>query len=224
MMKNIRERVQIEKFLKEKVYHTISITPEDVVSFYEQIPRQELPDVPRKYVLFKISYTLTKEEEEKYRNFTPEMFFAPLYTEAVHAGGRISLEQVESLLHTHYSSKSQQVVLTPLISKEGDFYLTTDELTPALLEFFEQKPRAWCAGSLSKTYSYKSLAGKKIIELIYIAEVIPSHAANLRQDYHLLARLFLEREQTKKLQAWLRAHRSEVVIVEPEYQELLENW
>lgn len=95
----------------------------------------------------------------------------------------------------------------PIGDLPKEIFFATYELTP---------------GTIAEPTTVTIAPGKQAVRILYLKEKIPSHPANLQQDYEKIAQAALEHKKEKALEEWLQKAQTEVFIrVAPLYQEVL---
>ncbi len=73
-------------------------------------------------------------------------------------------------------------------------------------------------GEVSDSYQSYDLRGNQLVKIVMLKEVIPSHRANIREDYGIIEEMALADKQERVFQEWLRKKIAAMYIrIDPEF-------
>lgn len=216
------DRITVEEFLRKEVFRVSYVSPKEVNEYYKETCMGESLQVPKQHRLVKVYYSLEKGDLDKPAEWDVA-FFAPLCRAVNHMKGTFSLKKLDKLITKLYWEKGKKLVVSPIFSRSGTPYLTSNDFDPKWKEVFALPNSDWHAGLCSTPYRKHAHDGKKVVELLCVLEVIPAHSMNLIQDYVTIENWLLREQQANAVKAWLKAHAHEVVIEEPKYKKVIEN-
>jgi peptidyl-prolyl cis-trans isomerase SurA len=99
-------------------------------------------------------------------------------------------------------------------SDEGARMLV-DKLPPDLFFILDKMS----PGSISEPITFTTSQGKQAARIIYLKEKIPSHKANLEQDYERISKLALNAKKQEALDEWIKTAKSQAFIeLDPEFE------
>lgn len=98
---------------------------------------------------------------------------------------------------------------------DGEARMLIDDLPPDVYFAMEQLP----PGAISDPVLFTTADGLEAVVIIFLAEKVAPHQANLVQDYEKMQQLLIDRRRTAELQKWVERVKASISIyVAPEYQ------
>lgn len=175
--------------MQEKITGKTTVTPSEVKSFYDKIPRDSLPFFESQY---EVGQIIVYWGENKQPIARLDSVRAKLIAGAI-----------------NFNSAALKYSEAESVKFNGAFFLNREGLPYVLIDQLDKETVALVskmkAGELSQPVSFTSQDGKKGARIIYLKSISPPHSLNLRNDYAYISHQALEQKESGILEKWLKA-------------------